>query len=160
MADNEIRSRFSELCDHLKERYNTLGFLQENFSSETSILTIENGGLNETTQGWHFANFRYIGTIYIEQLPASNIPLLALLIRAWLDEFDDLRNDFDLLDPTIEIIEIDATNVKAIIKVDFIDDAYLVETVDGRIPFDGKVYDISPPAIKYAESGTVNGAAI
>lgn len=160
MSERVIRNRFLELCNHLKQKKDKLGFTDEQFNAETDELKVESCGLKETTQGWHFANFRYRGTIYIERLPAGKLALLALLLRAWLDEFDDLRRKYNLDDPTVESIKLDDSYLDVLVQLNFVDEVYLAEVEDGDIEFNGKTYDVDEYPVNYAEQGTVNDAEV
>lgn len=154
-----IRNRFLELCMHLKEKANVLGFRVEQFDSEVDTISIAHGGAKETESGWHFANFEYRGVIYIERLPADKVSLLALSVKAWLDDNDDLRDEYKLAAPQMEIIKLDKkTLVDVIINTNFIDEIFLTETEDGPVTWRGQTFDVAPYLVDYAENAEVNNA--
>lgn len=160
MADGVIRNRFMELCEHLKNNKDKLGFALEQFESESDKITVDYGGGNETVQGWHFANFKYRGTVYIERLPGEKLALLALVIRAWLDESDDMRSKYKLPVPEIRTIKLDERRLDVIVDIDFVDEVFLAESEDGPIVWNGKTFDVAEYPVDYAEEGTVNNAAV
>ncbi len=159
MSDGVIRNRFLELCRHLKDKKNILKFTVEHFDSEVEEMTVENGGQNETEQGWHFANFRYRGMIYIERLPGETFALLALMIRAWLDEHDDTRNTYRLEQPVIESVDLGGNLVDAMCEINFVDEVFLVESETGPIEWRGGKYDLGVYPVNYAEQGAIGDVA-
>ena len=159
MSESMIRNRFLEICNHLKTKKHTLGFRLEQFESEVDTIAIEHGGMKETVSGWHFANFKYRGVIYIERLPADNVATVALSVRAWLDDNDDLRDKYSLGVPKMEVLKLDNDRlVDVIINTDFVDEIYLTETEDGPITWRGQEFDIAPYPVDYAETSEVNDA--
>jgi hypothetical protein len=154
--ESAIRNRFLELCEHLKTKTLLLGFTVEQFSSKIELMTVESGGLQETEQGWHFANLRYQGLIYIEHLPEEKLVLLALMIRAWLDEHDDTRGKYNLCEPEITTTPLEDGSLDTFIRINFLDDVYLVETLDGPIEWRESTYDVEVYTVNYAEEATLD----
>ena len=159
MADM-IRNRFLELCEYIKSKTTLLKIRSSQLESEISDLTVEPGGHNESIKGWHLANFRYRGTIYIERMPGESLSLLMALIRAWLDEFDDLRDKYSLADPKFETINENNKLLTVIGSIEFIDDVYLVEDENGPIRWFGKNYNTGDYPYNVAEEGNTNGAPL
>ncbi len=155
MSDGVIRNRFLELCKHLKNKKTLLKFTIEHFDSEVEQMTVDNGGQQETEQGWHFANFRYRGMIYIERLPGETLALLALMIRAWLDEHDDTRNKYRLEQPVIETDDLGGGFVDVICEINFVDEVFLVESATGPIEWRGGKFDLGEYPVNYAEGGDI-----
>ncbi|MDD5699034.1 MAG: phage tail protein [Victivallaceae bacterium] len=160
MSENAIRNRFLELCKHLQDKKQLLQFRIEQFDSEIEQLTVEPGGNNETVQGWHVANFRYRGMIYIERLPGEKLALLALMIRAWLDEHDDTRAKYNLDHPKIETVALGDGLKDVLIAAEFVDEVFVVPTEGGPVEWFGETFDAGVYPVDYAESGEVNGAPV
>lgn len=160
MAANAIRNRFFELCEYIKTNTTLLKIRNSQFESEITDLTVEPGGHNESIKGWHFANFKYRGTIYIERMPGESLSLLMALIRAWLDEFDDLRDKYKLADPKVETINENNKLLTVMGAIEFVDDVYLVEDENGPIRWFGKNYTTGEYPYNVAEDGNANGAPL
>ena len=153
-----IRNRFDELCVYLKAQHLLLKVRPEQFDSELEDFTVEPGGHNVTVNGLYFANFRYRGILYIERLPQSTLPYLALLVKAWLDDNDDVRGDFRLPAPSIQAVNLDGKLMDVVVTTEFIDPVYLAESADGPVKFCGKSYAVAEYAVCVAETGEVNHA--
>ncbi len=160
MAADAIRNRFFELCKYIKTKTTLLKVKSDQIENEISDLSDEPGGHNETEEGWHFANFKYRGTIYIERMPGESLSLLMALIRAWLDESDDLREKYKLPAPKFEIITENEKTITVFGTIEFVDEVYLVEADDGPIEWFGKTYTVGEYPLMIAEAGTVNGAPL
>lgn len=153
-----IRNRFLELCKHLKDSNTQLGFKDEQFEMDSSNMRIEDGGHNETVDGYHFANLAYSGTIYIERFPEKNFAFIAVLIKAWLDGNDRIREDFNLPPARIETIDLGDGLLDLLIQIDFIDEVFLTPDETGFIQWCGKSYSVVEYPVNWADDGTVHEA--
>jgi len=154
-----VRSRFSELSDHLKTQSATMGVPPENFQGEIARMQLAPGGRNCTPQGWHLANLRYRGVLLIERIAQQSAIMLLIQCRAWLDENDDTRDDYKLADPEISLVPLDSGDlVDLIVSCDFVDPVYLAEDPNGTVEWNGR--KMAPVAydLWVAERGTVNQA--
>lgn len=155
-----IRNRFNELCEHLKAQALSLQFRPEQFDTELEDFTVESGGHNETENGFWFANFRYRGVIYLERLNKAALPLLALLVKAWLDENDDVRERFRLADPQFQAADLDSKSMDVVVTVDFLDPVYLAEKADGQVKWCGRTFAVAEYPLCVAEAGKVNDGRV
>ncbi len=155
-----IRCRFNELCEYLKTKKELLAFNDEQFDSEFVGLTVYPGGGNETTEGYHIANFAYDGLIYIERMPGQTLALLAMLVRAWLDEHDDLRDQYKLQNPVIDTVTLDESYLDVLINTAFVDEIHVIPSETGAIDWQDLKFDIGDFVYDIAESGTVNDAPV
>jgi len=157
-----IRSRFNELCAYLQAQAATLKFRPEQCDTEIEDFTVADGGHQQTVKGYWFANFRYRGVLYIERLPLASLPVLAVQVKAWLDENDDVRYDFKLPDPQIQAAELDDKTLDVVVTVEFIDPVYLAPAADGKgnVNWNGKSWTVAEYAVNVAEAGTVNDAQV
>ena len=167
-----IRNRFQELCVFLKNKKTSLKFRDDQFDAEKENMTVEDGGHNETVNGVHFANFRYQGVIYIERLPEASFPMLAIYIKAWLDDSDNLRSKYKLKSPQLEVISLGDNLIDAMATIEFVDEVYLVKVNvappddggpavpgDGQVEISGKIYEEAEYQLSIAEVGAVRGAS-
>lgn len=154
-----LRSRFSELSGHLKTHAATMGVPPENFQGEIARMQLASGGHNCTPQGWHLANLRYRGVLFIERIAQQAAIMLLIQCRAWLDENDDTRDKYKLTDPDVSLVPLDSGDlVDLIVSCDFVDPVYLAEAADGPVEWNGR--KLAPVAYDLwtAERGTVNQA--
>lgn len=154
-----IRNRFQEICAFLKTKKTTLKFRDDQLDAEIENMTVEDGGHSETVNGFHFANFKYQGVIYVERLPEDSFPMLAILIKAWLDNNDNLRSKYKLKSPDLEVISLGDKLVDVLATIDFVDEVYLAPSASGQVEIDGKKYEVGEYQLFVAESGIVNGGA-
>ena len=157
-----IRNRFDELQKYLKARLPQLGILPEQFDTVVDKLTLGEGGHHETAEGYHFCNLRYTGLIYLERLPAAQLPLLALLVRSWIDEHDDTRSRARLPDPELDVAPLDGDSlVDVVVTLEFVDPVFLAPAADDAVDavdWNGKRYSVAEYTVAVAERGTVNNA--
>lgn len=161
---NNIRARFRELAEHLKNKGRMLNIPAENFKEDILQIVLCPGGHNITVQGLYLANFRYRASLYIERLNLETAVMLMLHARAWLDDYDDTRGQFLLEDPEISIMKLENEEVVDLLLTgDFIDPVYLspankdiLETE--IIEWNGGRYTLSEYDLWIAERGKVNGA--
>lgn len=139
-----------------------LNIRREQFDAYVDKLTVAEGGHHESESGHHLCNFRYSGQIYIERLPAGQLPLLALYVRAWLDEHDDTRGDYQLPDPTLEIIPLDDDKyIDVLLPVEFCDPVHLAPAAADdpeALDWNGGKYRVAGISYDIAEAGIVHGA--
>ncbi len=167
-----IRNRFKELCAFLKNKKASLKLQDEQFDAEVENMTVEDGGHNETVNGVHFCNFRYQGVLYIERLPESAFPMLAIYIKAWLDDNDELRSKYKLKFPSLEVVSLGSNLVDVMGTIDFVDEVYLVKVTvppppdgspivpgEGQLELNGKIYEVGTYSLLIAELADVNGGS-
>jgi len=150
-----MRSRLTELNEHLKEKAAALGVKVENYESEMENAVTRSAGLKISEQGLHFMNLHYRGVIWVDEMPQKHVGLLLCLVWCWLLENDDTRDTYSLDDPEFDIVEMDNKLCNVEIAIDFVDPFYLTETENGPIEFNGKTYDDGEFDLWIAETGTV-----
>lgn len=155
---NNVRSRFRELADHLKKKSAMLGVAPENVQAEIATMVLARGGHNETEVGWHLADLRYRGVLLIERIRQSAAVMVLMHCRAWLDENDDTRARYNLDDPEINLIPLDASElVDLVISCDFVDPVFLAEAENGEVHWNGRSYAPVEYDLRVAERGEING---
>ncbi|MEI8244361.1 MAG: phage tail protein [Lentisphaerota bacterium] len=167
-----IRNRFQELCVFLKKQKSSLKFQDDQFDAEIENMTVESGGHNETVNGVHLCNFRYQGVVYIERLPEASFPMLAIYIKSWLDNNDDLRSKYKLKSPLIDVVSLGSKLIDAMATIDFVDEVYLVKANvtppddgspaipgENQVEMFGAIYEVGEYALSIAEIGDVNGGS-
>ena len=158
MMEN-IRSRFWELVDFLKERAAARGVPPENFDAETAKMELASGGHNLTETGWHLANLKYTGAILIERVNRADAVMLMLHVRAWLDDHDDTRDDYKLPDPEVALVPLDAGDlVDLVISCEFVDPVFIVEADDGELVWNGRKFALIDYDLRVVERVWVNQA--
>lgn len=94
-------------------------------------------------------HFNYQSTLTVTSY-VNDPTILFAHISAWLQTFDDDRDDLNLLPPTIEIFNPTLTTVDIRVHITFDEEIQLIQDDLGDIPFSGTTWSIAPIVIDEA----------
>ena len=157
-----MQNHFLALQHFLEQNYLRLNVKAEQMTFDVDNLTVTDGGHGETIDGYHFANLKYSGIVYAERLPKHKLLFFSVLIKSWLDRFDEVRQKYDLPDIKLEVIPLDNGKlIDVMATLEFVDEVYLtpaeVPGVD-TIEWAGRLWHGADYPVDYAASGRVAGA--
>ena len=150
--------KLNQLEIYLKSKKELLNITDANIDSFISQGQLRAGKHIETVDGFSFAYFEYEGRISIDNLLNEKFELLMIFIKAWLDDFDNLRKK--LPQPIFTKEKIDDNNEKVVVTIKFIDELFLTPDETGPINWQQGTFSIEAHDVKIATSGTVNSAKI
>ena len=149
--------KINELITHLNASKELLDY---NNSIECQIIngTITEGKHIETIEGISFSFLDYTTKISMTGLAKDKFNMLLILIKAWLDDFDNLRTALDK--PSFEITKSEENVEDIKIKIRFLDEICLTPRENGNITWQGTNYSLDKHDVNIATSGTVNLASV
>lgn len=99
----------------------------------------------------------YNASFSFERFPFKEIdPAIVMAnVLAWIEDFDQHRERFELNDPSFDVEPSSDTTVLMTLEIEFIEPLMVVEDLNGQILWQGKQWALAPYEVWVAEHGEV-----